>query len=88
VLFRGGAAVENLVYFKDQPYFLKQTNKEASIEPYAREVAVWQKRLEDPAFVERLAAAGIVFLGPPAAAMRRLGDKIEAKRLAEWLAVH
>jgi acetyl/propionyl-CoA carboxylase alpha subunit len=42
---------------------------------------------EDPAFVERLAAAGIVFLGPPAAAMRRLGDKIEAKRLAESLAV-
>ncbi|MDX1648740.1 MAG: biotin carboxylase N-terminal domain-containing protein, partial [Myxococcota bacterium] len=43
----------------------------------------WGFVAEDPRFVERLAAAGIRFLGPPASAMRGLGDKIDAKRLAE-----
>ncbi|MFQ5775423.1 MAG: acetyl-CoA carboxylase biotin carboxylase subunit [Kiloniellaceae bacterium] len=37
---------------------------------------------ENPAFVEALEAAGIVFIGPPAGAIRAMGDKIEAKRLA------
>ncbi|MCL4685644.1 biotin/lipoyl-binding protein [Myxococcota bacterium] len=43
----------------------------------------WGFLAEDPVFVERCTAAGIRFLGPPAAAMRALGDKIDAKRLAE-----
>jgi acetyl/propionyl-CoA carboxylase alpha subunit/acetyl-CoA carboxylase carboxyltransferase component len=43
----------------------------------------WGFLAEDPGFVERCAAAGIRFLGPPAGAMRKLGDKIDAKRLAE-----
>jgi acetyl/propionyl-CoA carboxylase alpha subunit/acetyl-CoA carboxylase carboxyltransferase component len=43
----------------------------------------WGFVAEDPTFVELLEAAGILFLGPSAACMRRLGDKIEAKRLAE-----
>ena len=43
----------------------------------------WGFVAEDPVFVERLAAEGIVFLGPPASAMRELGDKITSKRLAE-----
>jgi acetyl/propionyl-CoA carboxylase alpha subunit/acetyl-CoA carboxylase carboxyltransferase component len=47
----------------------------------------WGFVAEDPVFVERLAAEGIRFLGPPAAAMRRLGDKIGAKRLAEEVGV-
>jgi propionyl-CoA carboxylase alpha chain len=38
---------------------------------------------ENAAFAEALAAAGIVFVGPPPAAMRAMGDKIESKRLAE-----
>ncbi|MGH6900364.1 MAG: acetyl-CoA carboxylase biotin carboxylase subunit [Geminicoccaceae bacterium] len=38
---------------------------------------------ENPAFVEALEAAGIVFIGPPLEAIRRMGDKIAAKRLAE-----
>ncbi|MEZ4264970.1 MAG: biotin carboxylase N-terminal domain-containing protein [Myxococcota bacterium] len=42
----------------------------------------WGFLSEDAAFAERLAAEGIVFLGPSAEAMRRLGDKIAAKRLA------
>ncbi len=37
---------------------------------------------ENAAFAEALAAEGIVFIGPPAAAIRAMGDKLEAKRLA------
>ena len=43
----------------------------------------WGLVAEDPVFVDRLAAEGIVFLGPPADAMRALGDKITSKQLAE-----
>ena len=45
--------------------------------------AGWGFVAEQAEFVEMLERAGIVFIGPPAAAMRRLGDKIAAKRLAE-----
>jgi acetyl-CoA carboxylase biotin carboxylase subunit len=34
---------------------------------------------ENAAFAERVAAAGLVFIGPPAAAIRTMGDKIAAK---------
>ena len=37
---------------------------------------------ENPVFAETLEAAGIVFIGPPANAIRLMGDKLEAKRLA------
>ena len=37
---------------------------------------------ENAAFVEAIEAAGLVFIGPPAAAIRAMGDKIESKRLA------
>ncbi len=43
----------------------------------------WGFVAEDPAFVERLAALDICFLGPTADALRLLGDKIAAKELAE-----
>jgi acetyl/propionyl-CoA carboxylase alpha subunit/acetyl-CoA carboxylase carboxyltransferase component len=43
----------------------------------------WGFVAEDPEFVERLANAGIGFLGPSADAMRMLGDKITSKALAE-----
>jgi 3-methylcrotonyl-CoA carboxylase alpha subunit len=36
---------------------------------------------ENPIFAERVTAAGITFIGPPASAMRALGDKSAAKRL-------
>jgi acetyl/propionyl-CoA carboxylase alpha subunit/acetyl-CoA carboxylase carboxyltransferase component len=42
----------------------------------------WGFVSEDAVFVARLEAAGIVFLGPPSGAMKRLGDKIEARHLA------
>src|SRR3990172_8030704 len=43
----------------------------------------WGFVAEDPVFVERLGSAGIRFLGPDPSAMRRLGDKISSKELAE-----
>jgi len=45
--------------------------------------AGWGFLSEDTAFVEMLEATGRVFLGPSAAAMALLGDKIAAKELAE-----
>jgi 3-methylcrotonyl-CoA carboxylase alpha subunit len=38
---------------------------------------------ENPAFVEACEAAGLVFIGPPSAAMRLMGSKITAKQLAQ-----
>ena len=38
---------------------------------------------ENPAFAEALEAAAITFIGPPVEAIRLMGDKIAAKRLAE-----
>jgi len=37
---------------------------------------------ENPAFPKALAAAGIVFIGPPPQAIAAMGDKIESKKLA------
>lgn len=38
---------------------------------------------ENARFAEAVEAAGIVFIGPPASAMRAMGDKISARRLME-----
>ena len=38
---------------------------------------------ENPKFAEALAAAGIVFVGPPMAAIEAMGDKITSKMLAD-----
>ncbi len=43
----------------------------------------WGFVAEDPAFAELCARIGVTFIGPPPEAMRRLGDKVEAKYLAE-----
>jgi acetyl/propionyl-CoA carboxylase alpha subunit/acetyl-CoA carboxylase carboxyltransferase component len=43
----------------------------------------WGFVAEHPDFADRLAAEGITFLGPSGDTMRRLGDKITSKRLAE-----
>ncbi len=43
----------------------------------------WGFVAERPEFVELCDRLGIVFVGPDAATMRRLGDKIESKLLAE-----
>ena len=43
----------------------------------------WGFVAENPAFVELCDRLGVVFIGPGARAMRLLGDKVAAKRLAE-----
>src|SRR3954469_1024106 len=47
----------------------------------------WGFVAEDPAFAEVCDRIGITFIGPSAEAMRRLGDKIGAKLLAEEVGV-
>lgn len=42
---------------------------------------------ENPSFAEAVAGAGAVFVGPPPEAMRKLGDKISARRLLKDLPV-
>jgi acetyl/propionyl-CoA carboxylase alpha subunit/acetyl-CoA carboxylase carboxyltransferase component len=47
----------------------------------------WGFVAEDPAFAEMCADIGVAFIGPPSEVMRRLGDRIAAKLLAEELGV-
>ena len=47
----------------------------------------WGFVAEDPAFAELCGRLGVTFIGPPPDAMRRLGDKIAAKLLAEEVGV-
>jgi acetyl/propionyl-CoA carboxylase alpha subunit/acetyl-CoA carboxylase carboxyltransferase component len=47
----------------------------------------WGFVAEDPAFAELCDRLGVTFIGPSAAAMRRLGDKIGSKLLAEEVGV-
>jgi acetyl/propionyl-CoA carboxylase alpha subunit/acetyl-CoA carboxylase carboxyltransferase component len=47
----------------------------------------WGFVAEDVAFAELCARLNLTFIGPPPAAMRTLGDKVEAKMLAEKVGV-
>src|SRR4051812_22505937 len=47
----------------------------------------WGFVAEDPAFAELCERIGVAFVGPNADAMRRLGDKIGAKLVAEEVGV-
>ncbi len=47
----------------------------------------WGFVAEDPAFAELCAKIGVTFIGPDPEAMRRLGDKIGAKLIAEKVGV-
>jgi len=47
----------------------------------------WGFVAEDPAFAELCERIGVTFIGPSAEAMRRLGDKIGAKLIAEEVGV-
>ncbi len=47
----------------------------------------WGFVAEDPAFVDLCDRLGVIFIGPSAEAMRRLGDKIGSKLLAEEVGV-
>src|SRR5207342_3153293 len=41
----------------------------------------------NPIFAERVAAAGLTWVGPPATAIRAMGDKAAARRLAARLGI-
>jgi len=47
----------------------------------------WGFVAEDPAFAELCDRLGVTFIGPPAEAMRKLGDKIGSKLIAEEVGV-
>src|SRR6266700_7684091 len=47
----------------------------------------WGFVAEDPAFAELCSRIGVTFIGPSAEAMRKLGDKIGAKLIAEEVGV-
>src|SRR5262249_59453171 len=47
----------------------------------------WGFVAEDPGFAELCEKIGVTFIGPDAEAMRRLGDKIGAKLIAEEVGV-
>ena len=47
----------------------------------------WGFVAEDPAFVDLCDRLGVTFIGPSAAAMRQLGDKIGSKHIAEKVGV-
>src|SRR6201986_803198 len=47
----------------------------------------WGFVAEDPVFAERCEKVGVTFIGPDADAMRKLGDKIGAKLIAEEVGV-
>ncbi|MBY6368637.1 ATP-binding protein [Rhodococcoides corynebacterioides] len=70
------------------PYLDHAELERALIEARADAVWVgWGFVAEDPAFREVCDRLGITFIGPTAEAMRLLGDKVEAKLLAEKVGV-
>ncbi|WP_407561146.1 carboxyl transferase domain-containing protein [Streptomyces sp. 184] len=72
----------------DRPYLDLAVLERALVETGADAAWVgWGFVAEDPAFAELCAKLGVTFIGPDAEAMRRLGDKISAKLLAEEVGV-
>ncbi|WP_231919905.1 ATP-binding protein [Microlunatus soli] len=68
----------------ERPYLDLVRLEQALIETGADAVWVgWGFVAEDPAFAELCARLGVTFIGPSADAMRRLGDKIGSKLIAE-----
>ncbi|WP_243792928.1 biotin carboxylase N-terminal domain-containing protein [Saccharopolyspora gloriosae] len=71
-----------------RPYLDHAVLERALIESGADAAWVgWGFVAEDPAFAELCEKIGVTFIGPSADAMRRLGDKIGAKLLAEEVGV-
>jgi len=71
-----------------RPYLNLQVLERALFESGADAAWVgWGFVAEDPAFAELCDRIGITFIGPSPDAMRRLGDKIGAKLLAEEVGV-
>jgi acetyl/propionyl-CoA carboxylase alpha subunit/acetyl-CoA carboxylase carboxyltransferase component len=71
-----------------RPYLDLAVLERALVESRAEAAWVgWGFVAEDPAFAELCDRLGVTFIGPGAQAMRRLGDKIGAKLLAEQAGV-
>lgn len=71
-----------------RPYLNLEILERALLETGAQAAWVgWGFVAEDPAFAELCDRIGVTFVGPSAEAMRKLGDKIGAKLLAEEVGV-
>ncbi|GAB2810009.1 biotin carboxylase N-terminal domain-containing protein [Actinoallomurus bryophytorum] len=71
-----------------RPYLDHAVLEQALVETRADAAWVgWGFVAEDPAFAELCEKIGVTFVGPSAEAMRRLGDKIGAKLIAEEVGV-
>src|SRR5215831_12961930 len=71
-----------------RPYLDHGILERALVETHADAAWVgWGFVAEDPAFAELCERTGVTFIGPSADAMRRLGDKIGAKLIAEEVGV-
>ncbi|MFI6578407.1 carboxyl transferase domain-containing protein [Nocardiopsis sp. NPDC050513] len=71
-----------------RPYLDMKALERALVETGADAAWVgWGFVAEDPAFAELCERIGVTFVGPSADAMRRLGDKIGAKLIAEEVGV-
>ncbi|WP_231123570.1 ATP-binding protein [Nocardioides sambongensis] len=72
----------------DRPYIDLGALERAIVATGADAVWVgWGFVAEDPAFADLCARLGVAFIGPSAEAMRRLGDKIGSKLIAEEVGV-
>ncbi|SFS65935.1 carboxyl transferase domain-containing protein [Saccharopolyspora flava] len=73
---------------RDRPYLDMAVLERALTETGADAAWVgWGFVAEDPAFAELCDKLGVTFIGPSAEAMRKLGDKIGAKLIAEEVGV-
>jgi biotin carboxylase len=71
-----------------RPYLDLKALERALVETRADAAWVgWGFVAEDPAFAELCEEVGVTFVGPSAEAMRKLGDKIGAKLIAEEVGV-
>ena len=72
----------------DRPYLDHAKLERALVETGADAAWVgWGFVAEDPAFAELCERVGVTFIGPSPAAMRKLGDKIGSKLIAEEVGV-
>ncbi|MGW0807738.1 ATP-binding protein [Nonomuraea sp. NPDC002799] len=72
----------------DRPYLDHAVLRKALVETGADAAWVgWGFVAEDPAFADLCAEIGVTFVGPSAEAMRKLGDKIGSKLIAEEVGV-
>ena len=72
----------------ERPYINHEVLERALVETGADAAWVgWGFVAEDPAFAEVCERIGVTFIGPSPEAMRRLGDKIGSKLIAEEVGV-